>query len=69
MKKPVPETPKQHGQAHVPLLAVYARPRGPYILHFYICHQSGSLLAKMKREREREKNYNSYKLSFFLSLE
>lgn len=41
----------QRGQAGVPLLAVYARPRGPYILHFYICHQSGSLLAK-KREKK-----------------
>lgn len=35
---------------------MYARPRGPYILHFYICHQSGSLLAKQeKREREKKK--------------
>lgn len=43
----ISKTPKQHGQADVPLLSGRnINISGPYILHFYICHQSGSLLAK-----------------------
>lgn len=46
---------------------MYARPCGPYILHFYICHQSGSLLAKSERERRRKITVLTSRI-FFLAL-
>lgn len=39
--------------------------RGPYVLHFYICHQSGSLLAKRERE---EKKLKFLQAEFFVFL-